>query len=64
MLTTEDVARRYGVTARAVRRWCEDGRLPGAERVGTGQRATWVIPESALQGFEPPELGRPKSGDK
>lgn len=65
MLTTEDIAKRYGVTPKTARRWCRKGYLPGAERVGTGQRATWVIPESALDGFEPPDIGRPReSGDK
>ncbi|HHX44542.1 MAG TPA: helix-turn-helix domain-containing protein [Chloroflexi bacterium] len=60
MLTTADVARRFGVSTTTVRRWCELGLLPGAERVGVKQRATWVIPEGALQGFEPPKPGRPK----
>ena len=62
MLGTDDVAKRYGVTPATVRRWCRLGYLPGAERLGVGQRATWAIPERALDGFEPPEPGRPKGG--
>jgi len=60
MLSTLDVARKYGVSLTTVRKWCERGLLPGAELVGIRLRATWVIPESALVGFEPPKPGRPK----
>ncbi|NLD73576.1 MAG: helix-turn-helix domain-containing protein [Chloroflexi bacterium] len=60
MLTTRDVALMFGVTTTTVRRWCDCGRLPGAEKVGEGYRATWVIPEEALEGFEPPRPGRPQ----
>jgi len=60
MLTTADVARRYQVSGTTVRRWCELGLLAGAEKVGIPPRVTWVIPESALEGFEPPRPGRPK----
>jgi predicted site-specific integrase-resolvase len=54
MLKTSDVAERYGVTTKTVRRWCRLGYLNGAERVGIPPRLTWQIPESALEGFEPP----------
>jgi len=65
MLGTREVAERFGVTPAAVRRWCREGYLPEATLVGIGRRATWQIPESALDGFEPPKTGRPKeSGDK
>jgi hypothetical protein len=60
MLTTEAVAMRYKVTPMTVRRWCLLGLLAGAVRVGVDPRITWLIPESALQGFEPPRRGRPK----
>ncbi len=61
MLTSTDVAARYDVTRTTVRRWCELGLLPGAEKVGVGMRATWLIPEKALEGFERPRAGRRKS---
>ncbi len=57
-LGTEEVARRYGVTTMTVRRWCEAGLLLGARKEGIGKRATWLIPESALEGFVPPRRRR------
>lgn len=61
VLTTAEVARRYAVCTTTARRWCERGLLSGAELVGTGQRATWVVPEGALEGFVPPKPGRPRA---
>ena len=58
LLSTADVARRFDVAPMTVRRWCELGWLPGAYKEGEGYRATWRIPESALDGFEPPTRGR------
>ena len=46
MLTTDEIAERYGVTARAVRFWLADGRFPHAIRIGSGRRATWLVPPS------------------
>lgn len=60
MLSTTDVANRLGVTRATVRNWCERGLLPGAEKIGEGPRATWVIPEAALEGFQQPRRGRKK----
>jgi DNA-binding GntR family transcriptional regulator len=60
MLKTSEVAERYGVSSTTVRKWCELGLLAGAEKVGIPPRVTWVIPESALEGFEPPRPGRPR----
>ncbi|QBS38687.1 DNA-binding protein (plasmid) [Thermaerobacter sp. FW80] len=45
VLTPAEVARIYGVSAQMVRRWCADGKLPGAyKRPGGG----WAIPLTAL----------------
>ena len=59
MLKTSEVAGRYAVSTTTVRKWCEAGLLPGAEKVGLKWRSTWLIPDSALEGFEPPKPGRP-----
>ena len=60
MLSVADVATRYDVTPRTVRRWCRRGLLPGAARIG---ERVWAIPSEALEDFEPPRPGpdpRPK----
>ena len=54
VLSVADVAARYDVTPRTVRRWCRQGRLPGAVRVGA---RVWAIPSEALKDFEPPRPG-------
>ncbi len=58
MMTAEEVADRFGVTGTTVRKWCQDGKL-NAEKFGVGNRATWLIAEESLAGFEPPSAGRP-----
>ena len=58
MLTTAAVAMRYEVTPMTVRRWCQAGLLPGAEKRGVEPRVTWLIPESALEGFTPPRRAK------
>lgn len=42
-LTVAEMAQRWGLSARTVRSYCEEGRLPGAELAGK----TWLIPENA-----------------
>ena len=54
MVTIDEAATLLACSARHVRRLCEDGRLPGARRVGKG----WEIPRSAdsrLAGVKSPE---------
>ncbi len=55
-LTVSEAARRRAVTDRTIRRWCADGWITGARRVG--ERA-WLIPRAELDAFEPPAPGRP-----
>jgi len=55
---TEAMAERYpdNPPSRAtVKRWAKEGRFDGAEIIGN----SYVIPESALAGFERPRMGRP-----
>ena len=46
----------YDVTMQTVCRWCRQGLFPNAIRVSC-QHHPWRIPESALEGFEPPRRG-------
>ena len=57
-LTTDQVAVRYGVDRSTVRRWCLAGLLPNARRLGTNNRATWMILAHDLAAFVRPKLGR------
>mgnify|MGYP000854762012 CR=1 FL=1 len=43
-LTVSAAAARWGVTPSLVRRWCREGRIRGAVRVGP---RAWVIPADA-----------------
>jgi hypothetical protein len=36
------------VEADTLKHWCIDGKFPGAYKVGVGNRATWLIPQSDL----------------
>ena len=58
LLTVEEVAERFGVAGATARKWCQDGKLV-AEKFGVENRATWLIAEESLAGFEPPSGGRP-----
>jgi len=39
-----EAAARLGIRPRWLRQLCADGRVPGAERTGEGNRATWRVP--------------------
>jgi len=51
----KQVAERFNVTPRTVTNWCKAGLLPGARKPGRD----WLIPVEALDGFTPPDRGRP-----
>lgn len=53
-----DVAAKFGVTHRTVKNWCIKRTLPGAVKLS--ERAPWLIPNAALEGFTPPRAGRPR----
>ena len=54
LLSTTEVAERYSVTPKTVRRWCSRGYLRGAFREISGSGAPWRIPSEALSAFVPP----------
>jgi excisionase family DNA binding protein len=64
-LTTTQVAERLNTPERTIRLWCKQGRFTGARSVDTPRGNYWLIPESALKGFEKPLRGRtPKPKDE
>jgi len=64
-LTAKQIAERYDVAASTARAWCLNGTLPGAYLKETELGSFWVVPESKLNGFEPPKPGpKPKTTKK
>ncbi|MDQ3917798.1 MAG: helix-turn-helix domain-containing protein [Acidobacteriota bacterium] len=58
-LTTAQVAERLGVGKSTVNLWCRQNRFPNARSLDTPRGPVWLIPESDLEGFTPPQPGRP-----
>jgi hypothetical protein len=58
--TAEATARALGVTAERIRVLCREGRFPGA----INQMRIWLIPVSAVEGYQPPKRGRPPFSDR
>jgi hypothetical protein len=63
MLTIKEAAAKVGAAEISVRIWAKAGRFPGARLETTPMGSYWVIPESALEGFENPGRGRPPKPD-
>ncbi len=55
LLSTREVGERLAVSERTIARWCQDGLVPGAFKVGRA----WLIPEASLAAIDRPRLGRP-----
>lgn len=58
-LSTAKAAERLGFSQAAVKKWCQKGLFPKAELVDTPRGPVWEIPESDLQTFRRPAMGRP-----
>jgi predicted ArsR family transcriptional regulator len=58
-LSTAQVAERFGVSQAAVKKWCRKGLFAKAELVDTPRGPVWEIPESDLEHFQRPTMGRP-----
>ena len=54
-LSVAEIAKKWNLTDRSVRKYCQDGKIPGAFLTGK----TWNIPENA----EKPERINKKSDD-
>lgn len=48
-ITADEAARRWGVTTRLVQRYCKQGRIAGAEKLG----GSWRIPEGTVKPDDP-----------
>jgi hypothetical protein len=60
MLTIKETAERLGAKPGSVRVWVGQGRFTGARKESTPLGIDyWLIPESALDGFEMGRAGRP-----
>jgi len=59
MLTVREAAAKIGAAEISVRIWAKAGRFSGARKEETPMGEYWLIPESALEGFENPGRGRP-----
>ena len=62
-LSTAQVAERLGVSQAAVKKWCQKGLFAKAELVDTPRGPVWEIPESALETFKRPTMGRPATAN-
>ena len=59
MLSVAEVAQELGAAKRSVQMWAQSGRFQGAKRIETPGGHYWLIPKSALDGFEVRGRGRP-----
>lgn len=59
MLTVKEAAELVGAGETSIRLWARQGKFPGARQEETPFGSYWIIPESALDGFEKRNVGRP-----
>lgn len=55
LLSVSDVAKKLKADETTVRLWCRQGKFPNARQIGRG----WIIPQSDLDNFNQPTMGRP-----
>jgi hypothetical protein len=60
MLSIQEVASHLNKPPSSIRIWAAKGRFPGAERIEPEYGVPyWLIPKSAVEGFEARSVGRP-----
>lgn len=64
MLTIKEAADRLGENVMTVKGWRRRGLFSGAHLVDTPRGPIWQIPESDVDAFQRPALGRPKGSKK
>jgi hypothetical protein len=57
-LTAAEAAERLSAGRSTVNLWCRQGLFPGARLEKSPVGDYWLIPETAIKGFKPPERGR------
>lgn len=63
-LKASEVAKKLKVKPVTVRAWLLKGLFPNAKLEETIAGSIWLIPESDLENFEPPKVGRPPQEKK
>ncbi|MGI8638445.1 MAG: helix-turn-helix domain-containing protein [Pyrinomonadaceae bacterium] len=58
-LKASEVAKKYDVNPYTVKSWIRSGLFPNAKFEETVAGSVWLIPESDLENFKKPEMGRP-----
>ncbi|MFP5260969.1 MAG: helix-turn-helix domain-containing protein [Blastocatellia bacterium] len=59
MLSVREVAEIIGAPLVSVRLWARAGKFPGARLEESPAGSYWLIPDTALDGFEKRDRGRP-----
>lgn len=49
--SASEVAPMFGVTPRAIAKWCAGGRFKGAFRAGDGETSPWRIPTESADSY-------------
>ncbi len=47
-MTLKEASEKWGISSRQINYYCTDGRIPGAEKMGT----VWLIPKDAEKPFD------------
>ena len=58
-LTLKQVAERFGVSVSAAKLWQRQGYFPNARLEETPIGPVWLVPQSDLNAFKRPAMGRP-----
>lgn len=48
LITAKEYAKKIGTSWSNVRRLLQQGRIPGARKLGEGPKAPWMVPEDAI----------------
>lgn len=60
-LTIKEAAEYLGAPVWKVKQWRRNGKFPNATLTSTARGDVWEIPQTDLDNFEPPKVGRPRT---